>query len=258
MNRQEAEHNFAEFLSLFDMHDGMMRLKRDHSYRVAGICAGIAQRLDLSSADQDLAYRIGLVHDIGRFEQARKFHSFLDYQTMDHGDYGAALLKENDTVLSYADATEASVLITAVRNHNKYRIEEGLDERTLLFARIIRDADKIDILYLRSLTSYDGLMNLDRNAIENSFISTSVYEEVMRNHTIVSSARKTPLDRVVSIACFVFDMNWDSSFIPVLENQYLEKLFSLYRFRNPETVRQVKEVQDHCIAFMKKRMEKGL
>ena len=39
------------------------------------------------------------------------------------------------------------LIIKAVRNHNKYKIEEGLNERELLHAKIIRDADKLDIMY---------------------------------------------------------------------------------------------------------------
>ena len=38
---------------------------------------------------------IGLLHDIGRFEQEAQYHTFNDFKSMDHGDYGAEYLKNN-------------------------------------------------------------------------------------------------------------------------------------------------------------------
>ena len=36
------------------------------------------------------------------------------------------------------------IIKKAIENHSKLKIEENLDERTLLHSKIIRDADKID------------------------------------------------------------------------------------------------------------------
>ena len=254
MNRQDAVNAFEAYVSVFDLNDGMMKLKHEHSYRVADLCAEFAKSL---SADEDLAYRIGLVHDIGRFEQARKYHSFLDYQTMDHGDFGAALLKENDYVLNYADPNEADIMIQAVRNHNKYAVEEGLSETALLYARILRDADKTDILYLRGCHSYDSILKIDRDAIEHGTVSPYVYSEAMQYHVIISSKRVTKLDRVVSMACLVYDMNWTYGIKTALENHYIEKLFDLYDYQNAEGKQQIKEIREHVLNYMKMRLQEA-
>ena len=254
MNRQDAVNAFEAYVSVFDLNDGMMKLKHEHSYRVADLCAEFAKSL---SADEDLAYRIGLVHDIGRFEQARKYHSFLDYQTMDHGDFGAALLKENDYVLNYADPNEADIMIQAVRNHNKYAVEEGLSETALLYARILRDADKTDILYLRGCHSYDSILKIDRDAIEHGTVSPYVYSEAMQYHVIISSKRVTKLDRVVSMACLVYDMNWTYGIKTALENHYIEKLFDLYDYQNAEEKQQIKDIREHVLNYMKMRLQEA-
>lgn len=254
MNRQKAVKAFEAYVSAFDLNDGMMKLKHEHSYRVADLCASFAKSL---SADEDLAYRIGLVHDIGRFEQARRYHSFLDYQTMDHGDFGAALLKENDYVLNYARPDEADIMIKAVRNHNKYAVEEGLNETELLYARILRDADKTDILYLRGCHSYDSVLKIDRDAIEHETVSPYVYNEAMQDHVIISSKRVTKLDRVISMACLVYDMNWPYGIQIILENHYIEKLFDLYDYQNEEGRQQVQEIEEHVIQYMNGRLRKS-
>lgn len=49
-------------------------------------------------------------------------------------------------------------------NHNKATIEDGLEDDELLFAKIIRDADKLDII-THVITEYDfesvfGIKNL--------------------------------------------------------------------------------------------------
>ena len=39
------------------------------------------------------------------------------------------------------------IIRKAIKNHNKFEIEKRLTEKELIFAKIIRDADKIDIIY---------------------------------------------------------------------------------------------------------------
>ena len=48
--------------------------------------------MGLSKEDQDLAELIGLLHDIGRFEQVRLYHTFSDKISIDHGQKGVEVL----------------------------------------------------------------------------------------------------------------------------------------------------------------------
>ena len=48
----------------------------------------LSNKLNLSKTDKELAKIIGLYHDIGRFEQDKRYDSFNDKKTFDHGDYG--------------------------------------------------------------------------------------------------------------------------------------------------------------------------
>ena len=49
--------------------------------------------------------------------------------------------------LKLIDKEDYQVVYTAIKNHNKFVIESNLTERELLFSKLIRDADKLDILY---------------------------------------------------------------------------------------------------------------
>ena len=55
-----------------------VKLKIDHTYRVAALCARIAQSLALPPEDVDLAWLSGILHDVGRFEQLRRYNTFIE------------------------------------------------------------------------------------------------------------------------------------------------------------------------------------
>ncbi len=68
---------FNEYIRGFDNSDPMIILKKEHTYRVANLSEKIARSIsdiyDLSEGDVDLAWIIGMFHDIGRFEQVKRY-----------------------------------------------------------------------------------------------------------------------------------------------------------------------------------------
>ena len=124
-------------------------LKYNHSYRVMELSKIISESISLSEDDIELSQIIGLLHDIGRFDQFKYYNSFVDINTIDHGDLGVYLLKKDNNIRNYIiDSKYDNIIYNAIRNHNKFIIDSNLDDRELLFSKIIRDADKIDIMYL--------------------------------------------------------------------------------------------------------------
>ena len=92
MNRDFVISQFKSYAANFDAADEGVSLKLAHSLRVSSWCDRLARALHLSPDDVDLAWLIGVLHDIGRFEQLREYHTFIDYQSMDHAKYGARYL----------------------------------------------------------------------------------------------------------------------------------------------------------------------
>ena len=86
-----AKAAFEKYLDEYDRTDDKIHLKIVHTYCVVECAEEIATRMHLGQEDIQLAKIIGLLHDIGRFEQIRRFHSF-EPGTMDHAVYGAELL----------------------------------------------------------------------------------------------------------------------------------------------------------------------
>jgi hypothetical protein len=118
--------------------------KRIHSFRVAGEIAAIGARMQLDPRTLFLSRIIGLLHDTGRFEQYRSYGTFNDFLSLDHGDLGARIIEGNGA-LKGLDAAEKKTVVRAIRWHNKISLPGDADDKTLFYARLIRDADKLDI-----------------------------------------------------------------------------------------------------------------
>ncbi|MDF2570388.1 MAG: hypothetical protein K0R55_1992 [Sporomusa sp.] len=118
-------------------------LKEEHSKRVAGISANLASDLVLDPRQKTIAEVIGLFHDISRFRQVTEYRTFVDSESFDHGDVGAVELSQSNILREFT-AEEQVLIGFAIVNHNKMIIQPGSPE-TELFAKIIRDADKLDI-----------------------------------------------------------------------------------------------------------------
>ena len=77
-NFLENAKTFLTFASGFDLADPKIELKLRHTFHVVDACFYLARALKLSDEETYIAYLIGLLHDVGRFEQLTRFHSFDD------------------------------------------------------------------------------------------------------------------------------------------------------------------------------------
>jgi len=120
-------------------------LKIGHTYRVCDNVCRIAKSLGMGRDDLALAEVLALFHDIGRFEQLKVFGSFDDRITVDHAKLGLKVLNSSGVFCDLA-RSERRLLCRAIWLHNKYEIPETERGDAVLFSRLIRDADKLDIL----------------------------------------------------------------------------------------------------------------
>ena len=86
-----AKAAFEAYLDEYDRADDKIHLKIVHTYGVGDAAEDIARRMGLDEEDVQLAKVIGSLHDIGRFEQIKRFDSF-EPGTMEHAVYGAQLI----------------------------------------------------------------------------------------------------------------------------------------------------------------------
>ena len=70
----KAKKEFAEYVKNYDIKNDKIRLKVEHIERVSQVAKKLATKLELEDEDIKLAELIGLLHDIGRFEQLKRYN----------------------------------------------------------------------------------------------------------------------------------------------------------------------------------------
>ena len=236
-----AEEVFLDYTEAFDNTLGKIRLKIYHTMKVAEVMDELTKRLELSDHVRELAHYTAVFHDIGRFEQVRKYDTFNDKISEDHAAIGCRVLTENNILKELSEEDQEKVL-TAIKNHNQYVIEEGLDEETLTLCKLIRDADKIDILRVFATEDPVDTMGESLEQVEAEVISDDVYERIMNHQQIPKSIRKTGLDFWIGFLGFIFDLNYPESRAIIREQDHYRRRFLQAQFKNEETRERVANV----------------
>ena len=129
---EKVNNEFLKYVDSFDLSNDNISRKKYHSIRVQNISKKIAESLNLDAEKINIALAVGILHDIGRFEQEKKFHTFDDLKSFDHGDYGAELLK--DKIRNFIDENKYdNIILNAIKYHNKLKLSENLTEDEILF-----------------------------------------------------------------------------------------------------------------------------
>ncbi len=204
-------------------------IKKEHSLRVANISQYLANRLELSEEQSQIAYLIGIFHDIGRFRQVAEFDTFSDDKSVDHGDLAIEILKE-DSFFENMEQAKKNLILTAIANHNKYKIQDGLGEEETLFSRLIRDADKLDIL--KVLTDYYSNPKAKPNHTltwelpKGNVVSTAVVKEVMGGKMVSKKNVVSEMDAKIMQMSWIYDINFRASIELLIKNRFLEIIYS--------------------------------
>ena len=222
---------FDGYVLSFDSDDPEFRqalqIKVCHIQCVCREIVAIGKNLQLSVADLAMAETTALFHDVGRFEQFRRYGTFVDFKSENHAALGVRILKEN-RVLDKVDESEADLVYRVILNHNRISLPEGEAEPCLTFSRMLRDADKLDIL--RVVTDYYANPPKTRNrAIELDLPDTPVISgEICDDLLAGRSARMTDMRSLNDFKLlqmgWVYDVNFPHTLQQIRERKYLEKI----------------------------------
>lgn len=254
INLLEAEKSFKKYLSSYDASDGNIELKIRHTYGVVRTSEYITKGLELDEEDIQLAKLIALLHDIGRFEQIRRFHTFVDKDSINHGEYGVKVLFEDGLIRDFIkDEKYDEIIKLSILNHNIAKIEKGLTEKQNLHAKIIRDADKTDIFYV--LTIGDKKAIWEKEDLSNDKITDEIYREFIEEKYIDYKKRETSADFLVSHFAYVYDFNFNQSLKIIKENNYIDKLYKRHTFNDEETMKRYNNIYEIAKKYLKNRSE---
>lgn len=244
MEKERVKQSFADYVSCYDKDDPKIALKIAHTYRVAALSEEIAGSLGLDEKDVYTAWLIGMLHDIGRFEQIRIYGTFIDAESTDHAGLGADILFGTDRLIeSFSDERETDGLIeTVIREHNKFIISEGLDGETTMFCNILRDADKIDILRVNYETPMEEIYNTTKEELLASPVSPEVMEQARHRITVSRDVIETYADHLIGHIALVFGLVYPRSKELAKEQGYLDKLLD-YPMTDPGSKSALEEIR---------------
>lgn len=251
----QAKEQFAAYCKGFDTKDERVALKILHSQKVAEISKQLAIHKNCPAQDVELAEVIGLYHDIGRFEQLKQYHTFLDAESIDHAALGVRILQEQGLLSVFCDdSRQREVILQAISNHNKFRIADGLQEHAYLHAAMLRDADKTDIFRVNLMEKAENVYLCKEEQLLQETVSEDVLRDFLNSRLILSAKRKTHLDILLSHMAFVFDYHDAYALSLVLRQRYMERMATRYQFQNPKAQQAVQLAMHHALKYMQDRI----
>ena len=203
-----------------------IRIKEAHTGYVTAIAVQLAKHLGLSAHDTLLAEIMGLFHDVGRFRQYSLYRTFNDAQSEDHADLGLKVLAELPLFGRLAEE-DAALVRFAIARHNKKEIGEAPSARARSFARLLRDADKLDIY--RVLAPFlapggEGKAPKFIQADASQQISPAFLAVFRQGGQADYRELKTHGDRKLVRLLWVYDINFSWTLREIVKRGYVDRI----------------------------------
>lgn len=127
--------------------DAPLEMKVEHTLNVLAIAEELAgSESAFSEHSAARALRLSaLFHDVGRFSQYTRYHTFSDADSCNHGLLGVRVMREQG-FLNREPEDMQRLVFSAVAAHNRLNVPKAYSGRVLNVLYGLRDADKLDIL----------------------------------------------------------------------------------------------------------------
>lgn len=248
---------FAEYVRSFYVADNdeqkNISLKERHTFNVCENIRGIAESIGLKDSQINLSKAIALFHDIGRFEQLKRYKTFKDSISVNHGNLGHDILLKAK-ILEELPPKDRQIILQSVKYHNAFKMPDIKDDALILHLRLIRDADKLDIwrifkdyfLNNEDMGSAAGL-GLPDTVGYNSNLLNSIYGKRIISLTEIANQNDF---RIMQIS-WVFDLNFKYSFELFKERRYIEILTGISQSQ------EVYDAADFILKYIEQRIKNG-
>lgn len=206
---------FNIFIKNFDTKDENIKRKYNHSLRVQKICEKIAKTEKYTEENYELASLIGLLHDYGRFYQWQKYQTYEDEKSIDHGDYAVERLFKNNEIKNFCSNKKYyNIIYETIKYHNKYEVPQNVESKEM--CNLIRDADKLDILYMYTI----GELELKEEGQVSDKVKEVFYSHKLLNNRYINSK----IDITIRTLCLIYELNFNYSYQYLKDNKIIEKI----------------------------------
>lgn len=254
MDIEHAKKAFERYLDQYDREDDKIKLKIVHTYGVVRCMNQITKKMGLSKEERKLAELIALLHDIGRFEQLKRFGSF-EPGLMDHAAYGAEILFEEGMIREFIeDSRYDEIIRMAIEKHSAYKLIGISDPCALLHAKLIRDADKLDNCRVKLEDAVETMLDVSAEEVGKQQISPEVLAQVYQKTSIDNKTRNTKMDYWVSYVAYFFDINFPETLEIIHEHQYVDRIIRRIPYSNIDTAKKMRQIGDFVNDYIKGRI----
>ena len=290
IDRAKARAAFDAYVAPYDASNPRVALKIEHTLRVAELAEEIARAQGFTPAGIDLCWLAGLLHDIGRFEQLRRWDTFNDRASADHAAIGVDVLFEgashlDDPVLvnvvaaaraddaafavhareagalaafapeAASDHAASALIRAAVGYHSAFRLPDELDIRTRAVCDVVRDADKIDILRVTCTDDVQTVLGITEDELLASAVSPATEDAFFEHRCVRRDERTEPADYLVALSCFTYELVYPASLEIALDQGFIfqpfERPFGIERpFTNRATAQLMNRMDGHLRAWV--------
>jgi HD superfamily phosphodiesterase len=237
----EIRKEFINYSKNFNLKDKNIMRKFHHSFRVMEFAHMITKSINLTDSDTEIVLISALLHDIARFEQWTNYKTYNDSDSIDHGDRSYEIIKKLK-LLDGLEDYQKEIILKSVKNHNKYKIEEGLNEKELLVAKIVRDADKLDIIKEQCNMLCEEIDNINDDIIK------CILEEKLVNNNLVNKEH----EHLIRMISFIFDLNFDYSFKYLYDNKIIENKINLLKIYSKDE--KVNYIEEKIMDYIKEKI----
>lgn len=126
-----------------------------------------------------------------------------------------------------------------------------MNQEEIMYAKIVRDADKLDIME-ETLNVFFNKEE-EKKRIENGNISEEVINQIFARKTVLRKKDFTEIDRLLVYIAFVFDFNFKYTFYKIKERDYVNKILNKFRFSNKETKKYMQEIKKIVNDYIEQR-----
>ena len=120
------------------------------------------------------------------------------------------------------------------------------------FCKLIKDADKLDILY----ESVEAFWNDVKEKIKYEEISKEVFEQFKNQKLIGNEKKFTYLDEVVGVISFIYDINFKEALKIIQKEDYINLILNRFEY-NEKAEKQIQEIKIIANEYIDEKINKG-
>ena len=254
--RRKFDEYIAGFYGDDEFVNANLKLKEDHSRRTCEEMRYLAEQVALTANQKRIAEAAALFHDLGRFKQFVKYRTYNDPKSVNHCLLSLEILRRTN-MLAGVEKAEKEIIEKAIEYHGVKELPSELDGECLLFSKLLRDADKLDIFfvvtqYYKQYRDNPGEFKLEMELPDVPEYSAEVVEAILNGQRFDYSRLRSWNDMKLLQLGWVYDVNFTATLKRIGKRKFLEKIVDFL----PQTG-DIEKVKEKVFEYVDSAIERG-